>query len=153
MFDFACSILKINLWWVFSCLVSIMLCSYNVAPYIILIRKCTFMILPQINSRGHYRRHNGYIQQNVPFVFMVVFISGMQKERLYLRNYKQCASVRLVLSAALVTNDIKISRRAVGVASGKMHWAPHTYRDYYQSPCRYLQTSEVQQEIRVTASQ
>lgn len=70
---------------------------------------------------NHYRRHNGHIQQQVPFVFIVVFISGMQTEWQDLRNHKQCVNVRLVLSVALVTNDMKISVGAVGVASGKKH--------------------------------
>ena len=109
-------------YFVFCCLVSILACSYQGALSII--------ILLQINSRGHYRQHNGYIQQNVPFVFIVVFFSGMQNDWQDLRNYKQCASVRPVLSETLVTNDIKISLRTVGVASGKVHRAPHTFRDY-----------------------
>lgn len=45
----------------------------------------------------------------------------MQNDKQDVRNYEQFANVRLVLSVALVTNDIKISLRAVGVASGKMH--------------------------------
>lgn len=83
-----------------------------------------------MNSQRHYRQRNGYIQQNVPFVFIFVFICGMQNEWQAPRNYKQWVCVRLVLSAAFVTNDIKISLRTVGVASGNMHWAPHTFRDY-----------------------
>lgn len=53
--------------------------------------------------------------------FIVVFITGMQISGKIFRNYKQSVSVGRMLSAALVTNDIKIRLRAVGVASSKMH--------------------------------
>lgn len=58
----------------------------------------------------------------MPLVFIVGFNSDTETEKYEdLCNHKQCVSVGLVLSVALVTNDFKINLRAVGVASGKMH--------------------------------
>lgn len=65
-----------------------------------------------------------FLKQKVHFHYPV----PDQLPRLQHDNYTY--NVGLVPSVALVTNDIKISLRTVGVASGTIHLAPHTFRDY-----------------------
>lgn len=114
---------------VFSCVVSILACCSHDGTLCNFLKQKVHFHYP-VPDQPSRLQHDNYIQQNIPFVFSIVFISGMQNEWWDLRNYKQCVSVGLVPSVALVTNDIKISLRTVGVASGTIHLAPHTFRDY-----------------------